>query len=99
METYEVTTFYHQGFGTKSITKVYQNDSYDEIMVMVKKDLKKLRIHRDKIIAYKPVKIISCLHCEHEIHLVGISNTCSCGACYNSFGIEEFSKTENVVPV
>jgi hypothetical protein len=94
MLTYEVTTFYNYKSGSKSLTKVYQNDSYDEIVVMVKNDVKNLGIHRAKVIGYKPVKIISCLHCEQEVRLVGISNRCICGAFYNSFGVEEFSNTK-----
>jgi hypothetical protein len=99
METYEVTTFYYHKSGSKFITRVYQNDSYENVMVMVKKDLKKLGIQRDKVIGYKPTKIITCLHCGQEIHLVSILNSCVCGACYNSFGIEEFNNTENKIAI
>jgi hypothetical protein len=89
MNSFKVTAFHYNHSELKSFEQVYFSESYDEVMSLFKKDLRKQGIHSNKIVSYKIIQTATCAYCNKEILLTNSTNKCSCGVCYNFLGIEE----------
>lgn len=83
---YQIDVIYIKKSKTRTITKNYETDVYEDAISQLDQFLKKKKIPEEQIVSYKVTKIITCKECNEILQLDSSVNYCKCGSTYDFCG-------------